>query len=132
MFKRDSKGRFIKGSVSTRKRNQKPCFCYFCEVEFYPLDWVKRKYCSKKCLDNSNYRVGRKMPTDKNANNWKYGCEDYWRDKARRLLNRYKPQNDNLIIHHIDGNIKNNAEENLEIMTRSEHTKLHWTQGDIR
>ena len=31
----------------------------------------------------------------------------------------------NEIVHHKDGNIKNNNIENLEIMSREEHTSLH-------
>jgi hypothetical protein len=32
------------------------------------------------------------------------------------------------VIHHIDGNIDNNQLENLQLLTISEHIKLHWRQ----
>lgn len=32
------------------------------------------------------------------------------------------------VIHHIDGNIDNNQIENLQLLTISEHVKLHWRQ----
>ena len=32
---------------------------------------------------------------------------------------------DDEIVHHIDGNKRNNAIENLMVMTQSEHAKLH-------
>lgn len=35
-------------------------------------------------------------------------------------------------IHHIDGNSANNTIENLQCMTKSEHTALHVTTGNIR
>ena len=35
------------------------------------------------------------------------------------------------IVHHINGNKLDNRLENLQIMTNSEHTKLHLTQNDL-
>lgn len=32
---------------------------------------------------------------------------------------------DNEIVHHLDGNRSNNLPENLEVMTRGEHARLH-------
>lgn len=34
-------------------------------------------------------------------------------------------------IHHIDGNFKNNNLNNLVIVTRSQHAKMHWENGDL-
>lgn len=34
------------------------------------------------------------------------------------------------IVHHIDGNKKNNAPSNLELMTQSEHIKQHLREGN--
>ena len=31
----------------------------------------------------------------------------------------------NEVVHHIDGNYLNNDPENLQVMTKSEHTQLH-------
>lgn len=36
-----------------------------------------------------------------------------------------------VVIHHIDGDAKNNDPANLRIMTRAEHTSLHRRAGDI-
>ncbi len=36
------------------------------------------------------------------------------------------------IVHHIDGNKRNNSPENLMVMTQSEHARLHYEQGDLR
>jgi hypothetical protein len=35
-----------------------------------------------------------------------------------------------LDVHHIDGDKDNNDISNLELMTRSDHQKKHWEQGD--
>ncbi len=31
----------------------------------------------------------------------------------------------NEVVHHVDGNPRNNVLDNLQLMTRSEHTRLH-------
>lgn len=38
----------------------------------------------------------------------------------------------NEIVHHIDGNSRNNSIDNLKLMTRKEHNKLHWKNGDYK
>lgn len=37
----------------------------------------------------------------------------------------------NEVVHHIDGNSLNNEDDNLLLMSRSEHIKLHQKNGDI-
>ena len=41
-----------------------------------------------------------------------------------RTLGRLIPVNE--IVHHKNGNKQDNRPENLEVMTRTEHMKLHW------
>jgi hypothetical protein len=45
---------------------------------------------------------------------------------AERLLGR--PLAKGEIVHHKDGNKHNNDPSNLEVMTQSEHMKLHWEE----
>ena len=52
---------------------------------------------------------------------WKGGTSDYWRRKAREIVNCPK----GMIVHHKDGDFSNNKIENLQIMTQSEHVGLH-------
>lgn len=35
------------------------------------------------------------------------------------------------VVHHINGDRSDNRPENLQVMTRSEHSRHHWEQGDF-
>ena len=37
----------------------------------------------------------------------------------------------NDLVHHKDGNKSNDSPENLELVSRSEHTRLHILRGDV-
>jgi hypothetical protein len=41
------------------------------------------------------------------------------------------PVPEGYVIHHIDGNKGNNALENLEMVTKYEHTRIHAERGDL-
>jgi len=38
---------------------------------------------------------------------------------------------DDEIVHHKDGNKRNNSPYNLEVMTRSEHSRMHYMKGEL-
>lgn len=58
---------------------------------------------------------------------WKGGCEGYYHMQARKIVEKLtgiKPSKE-LVVHHIDGNYKNNEPNNLLICTNSYHMSLH-------
>ena len=92
------------------------------------------------------YWLGKKH-SKKNRENITRGLIKYYREngifgdshacfnkKAVKILERHLNRTivgTGLIVHHIDGNYKNNSVENLRLMTRPEHSRLHraWEFG---
>lgn len=51
------------------------------------------------------------------------GYSPVHRDVARKMLKRDLREDE--VVHHKDGNKLNNKKQNLEVMTKSEHYKIH-------
>lgn len=100
----------------------------------------KSKFKISQALKGNKNGIGHKVTKEHKEKlkkiQWKGGKESYYRKIARKIMGLQRNPKElggmDLIVHHIDGNIKNNSPENLKIMTRSAHTLLHWKQGDIR
>lgn len=128
--------------------------CPICKNNFWvtisrELDG-RGKYCSKNCMykrDMSNLSKGKEFPERQRegAPNFQGGRifrQGYvWildRNHPRRQSNNYVPEHwlvmeqyigryiqKGEVVHHVDGNKTNNDIENLELMTRNEHDRLH-------
>ena len=111
--------------------------------------WNKDKKLSKEHIEkikenhsHSKPWLGKKRPSmigDKNPR-WSGGeARTTQRQHARKAFEEHFGMTwkemllpKDTIIHHINGDFTDNRFENLDIMSRSNHTKLHHKQGDIR
>ena len=89
--------------------------CLTCSKVF--LAGPRKKYCSTSCYGRAISLWNDKPKEPNTRNHHKY------RRIAEALLGRTLLKNE--VVHHIDGNYLNNDPENLQVMTKSEHTQLH-------
>ena len=76
------------------------------------MAWTKKSYPNMSRKGSSNGR-------------WVDGSsQTHYRNKTKA-----KP---NQVVHHIDGNKKNNKKSNLEVMSRAKHNKDHPEKGGNR
>lgn len=125
------------------KKTSVLCKCDNCGKEIRKImsDYKEhdKHFCGRSCLgDNfkgegnpswnngTSEQNGYKMVRDPVSNKTKYKREH--RKVMETILGRTLLESE--IIHHKNGNKMDNRPENLEVMTRSEHQKLHWKQGD--
>lgn len=120
-------------------RENPPVPCANCGTAFTPYEFKDRpRYCSKHCIwvatkgPEYNAELGRKSA--KKSGDTQRGRGE---GKAYRKLNgRHehrvvaeqmlgRPLAAKEIVHHKDGNILNNAPDNLAVMTQGEHMREH-------
>jgi hypothetical protein len=117
--------------------------CPTCGVSFTAVDYVYRQakdYCSQQCwLKKHNNpernaeagRMGRhkiraaQVDTGKGVSYRKFYGRHEHRVVAEKIIGRALLPNE--VVHHIDGDRRNNSPENLRVMDREEHTRLHST-----
>ena len=117
-----NKGWFKKGRENPTKGRRKYNYnCVNCGKWSASKD-SRIKYCSRECYDENRPR---KIGNDYIKFNGKKIHRAIWEEAYGHI----PPE---MIIHHKNGNKFDNRIENLEIMSMSEHAKLHWERGDIR
>ena len=117
-----------------------PRQCKRCGRDFIGRDkaGVIAKYCSRGChlrtIGNNEQRsragkIGALKAIAKRGTGTKGYIKEYGRHQHRvvmeKHLGRYLTSDE--IIHHIDENKHNNSIENLQIVTRQEHARIHFT-----
>lgn len=119
--------------------------CSFCKnltvKKYFEFARNDNNFCGNEC--RINYFVGDKNPY------WNGGESHHQGYKMIRCISEegslYKrehrlivedligrPLKEDEVVHHINGVRDDNRVENLKIMTRSAHIKLHWEQGDFK
>jgi hypothetical protein len=90
-------------------------------------------YYNKNVFNHGEYRK-RNAETKRNRGSGKGytkvdGVHEHRRVAEKMLGRKLKP---NEIVHHIDGDKRNNKPENLKVMTQSEHIREHLRRGGGR
>lgn len=103
--------------------------CEICLADFLPPKKNRPgRYCSAKCRNTGNSRVSvERRANAQRGTGSKWYVKDHGRHQHRIVAERVigRPLAAGEIVHHIDGNKKNNSPENLKVMTQREHMIEH-------
>lgn len=103
--------------------------CVGCELLFQPKS-SKQKYCNKECYCEDLIVSGKRK---KNGYWYENGYKVLYTEKGKGIKEHIKVMEDYIgrklkkyeIVHHINEIKDDNRLENLKLMTRSDHSKLH-------
>jgi 6-pyruvoyltetrahydropterin/6-carboxytetrahydropterin synthase len=88
------------------------CCCLNCDKSFHKLPSSSAKFCCRECYDNYTKSNNKETLFEQVKKKYNYSCG---------LCH----SSENIRIHHIDENPKNNIEENLIVLCESCHRKIH-------
>lgn len=106
------------------------CRCMLCS-SFYLVEHYEKprtKYCSFECRQIACAKASAKVNIARYRGT---GTKTYVKENGRHQhrvvaeLKLGRPLVRGEIVHHIDGNKKNNTPENLMVMTQADHMRLH-------
>lgn len=114
------------------------CRCEVCGVEFTKRKHQNGRYCSRACASKTAECVARIVCASRTSaarrgdmqrgrgegkSYRKRDGQHEHRLVAQQKLGR--PLQPGEVVHHLDGDIHNNAPENLVVITQSEHIRIH-------
>lgn len=112
--------------------------CLFCESEFFTCIKYQERgrgiYCSRLCANRGNAKFSagkiRNSQLSRLKNNRNAYIKFHGRHEHRVVMENHlgRPLFSWEIVHHKDGNKRNNIIENLEVMTQGEHAAEHFTK----
>lgn len=120
------------------KTNRIQCNCDNCGKELNLIPALMKKkhhFCDKKC--KGEYTTKTKTGVLRNDGicehsgyTFIYQSKKHYRGQHRLVMEQYlgRPLRSDEIVHHKDGNKRNNDISNLEIVTRAEHINIHRTE----
>ena len=106
---------------------KKPAICKNCGKEF---ETTRNSFCSRQCV----YEYKKKTGIAKKSGYWyENGYKVLYLGGKEGIKEHIKIMQDNLgrkltseeVVHHINGNILDNHIENLQLLTRAEHSRIH-------
>lgn len=124
-----------------KRSDQVTLTCKICKVEFKVKrsHASKRETCSKLCwseahsqrLSGGNHFRWRPIKQMKKKYKWAKADDGFWNYEHRIIMERHlgRKLGRNEVVHHKNNNHLDNRLENLEVMSRAEHTRMHTEDG---